>query len=224
MKRWPTPAQLARAPNAHVLEAWSGLGYNRRALALRAAAEQIVVDHDGRVPRDVGALELLPGVGPYTARAVAASAFGTPVAPLDVNVRRVLSRVLGQETDLQAKADALVSRGQPRRWLDAVMDLGAIVCRPVPACGDCPVRSVCASAGQVRGASARGPGSGQAFNATTRWLRGRLLSLAVAASGGWTPVPSSLGDHQPGAVARAVEALRREGFIDVDGPRMRVRE
>ena len=95
IERWPTPADLAAAGTHELLAAWAGLGYNRRALALREAARAIVADHGGRVPATVEALERLPGVGPYTARAVAAAAFGVPVAPLDVNTRRVVSRVLG---------------------------------------------------------------------------------------------------------------------------------
>ena len=93
--RWPTPADLAEAGTHELLAAWAGLGYNRRALALRECARTIVADHGGRVPATVAELDALPGIGPYTARAVAASAFGVPVAPLDVNVRRVVSRLLG---------------------------------------------------------------------------------------------------------------------------------
>ena len=94
--RWPEPRGLAAAETRDLLRAWAGLGYNRRALALREAARTIVREHGGRVPGTVAELERLPGVGPYTARAVAASAFGVPVAPLDVNVRRVVGRVVGE--------------------------------------------------------------------------------------------------------------------------------
>jgi len=93
--RWSEPSGLAAADTRDLLRAWAGLGYNRRALALREAARTIVREHGGRVPGTVLELERLPGVGPYTARAVAASAFGVPVAPLDVNVRRVVGRVVG---------------------------------------------------------------------------------------------------------------------------------
>ena len=92
---WPSPDRLGEAPTRDLLAAWSGLGYNRRALALREAARRIRDEHDGEVPRGVEELEALPGIGPYTARAIAATAFGTAVAPLDVNVRRVVSRVTG---------------------------------------------------------------------------------------------------------------------------------
>ena len=120
--RWPTPVDLAGAGTHELLAAWSGLGYNRRALALRECARTIVADHGGRVPATIAQLESLPGIGPYTARAVAAAAFGVPVAPLDVNVRRVVARLLGVSpfsTGLQAAADALVSRDQPGRYHEA---------------------------------------------------------------------------------------------------------
>ena len=93
MEQFPTVHVLASAPPADVLRQWSGLGYNRRALNLQRAARAIVEQHGGRVPDDLAALEALPGVGPYTARAVAAIAFGRPVGPVDTNVRRVLGRV-----------------------------------------------------------------------------------------------------------------------------------
>ena len=153
VERWPTPADLAEAGTHELLAAWSGLGYNRRALALRECARTIVANNDGCVPATVAELESLPGIGPYTARAVAASAFGVPVAPLDVNVRRVVARLLGvpsSSAGLQAAADALVSRDQPGRWLDAVMDLASATCSPrAPSCETCPLATLCASRGIV---------------------------------------------------------------------------
>ena len=158
--RWPTPADLADAGTHDLLAAWAGLGYNRRALALRDAARTIVTDHGGRVPASVARLDALPGIGPYTARAVAATAFGIPVAPLDVNVRRVICRVLGRPPDapgLQATADDLVSRRQSRRWVDAVMDLASATCTSrAPACDRCPLATLCASRGMVAAARAEG--------------------------------------------------------------------
>src|SRR6187200_2735821 len=142
--RWPTPADLAEAGTHELLAAWAGLGYNRRALALRECARRIVADHGGRVPATVAELDSLPGIGPYTARAV---------APLDVNVRRVVARLLGipsSSSELQAAADDLVSRAQPGRWLDAVMDLASGTCTPrAPSCGACPLATLCASKGLV---------------------------------------------------------------------------
>lgn len=220
---WPTPASLADAPTPELLAAWAGLGYNRRALALREAARAICVDHGGRVPRRVAALESLPGIGAYTARAIAATAFQVPVAPLDVNVRRVLGRVLGPMPPgrLQDAGDAVVARTAPRRWLDAMTDLAAIVCRPQPACPGCPLLDLCAT----RGPGDR-PSSGRAappFPTTNRWLRGRVLTLArEAAPGAWVRLPTELGHHGREAVVRAATELARDGFLEVRGHAIRI--
>ncbi|TAL10330.1 MAG: A/G-specific adenine glycosylase, partial [Chloroflexota bacterium] len=150
MHEFPTAHALAAASPAAVLRAWRGLGYNRRAIALRRAAIEIVRDHDGQVPPDLAALERLPGVGPYTARAVAALAFGMPVGAVDVNVRRVLNRAIGgsldalSPRDLQSVADASVPADRPGEWTHALMDIGATFCKPrEPRCADCPARVAC---------------------------------------------------------------------------------
>ena len=177
MDRFPTPAALASAPAGVVSRAWPGLGYNRRAIDLQRAARAIVAA-GGCVPDDVEALLSLPGVGPYTARAVAAIAFGRPVGAVDVNVRRVVGRLIGADPSrvrpdaaqartggartnqaataaregatIQAAADALVDPTRAGDWTHALMDLGATVCRPArPACDTCPVTTWCAFAGRV---------------------------------------------------------------------------
>jgi A/G-specific adenine glycosylase len=151
LERFPTPHALAEASPADVLRAWSGLGYNRRAISLRLAARAIVAEHAGRVPSGITDLESLPGVGPYTSRAVAALAFGLPVAAVDTNVHRFVSRSLGRTmtaSELQAAADGLVARHDPATWTHASMELGATVCRPKrPDCHVCPLQRWCASAG-----------------------------------------------------------------------------
>jgi A/G-specific adenine glycosylase len=225
--RWPTPGALAGAGTHELLAAWAGLGYNRRALALREAARAIVADHGGRVPSTVATLESLPGIGPYTARAVAATAFGRPVAPLDVNVRRVISRVLGvspSSTTLQADADALVSRAEPGRWLDAVMDLASGTCTArAPRCHACPLAAVCASRGLVVVFEPRTPAL--PFPATTRWLRGRIVAAVTEAPGGaWVPLPERLGEHDAEAIGTAARGLEREGFLDLRAGEARVRQ
>jgi A/G-specific adenine glycosylase len=218
MARWPEPAALAAAGTRDLLQAWAGLGYNRRALALREAARTIVRDHDGQVPRGVEALESLPGIGPYTARAVAASAFGVPVAPLDVNVRRVVGRVIGgvpPPREFQAVADELVARRDPRDWLDAVMDLAATVCTPrAPNCTACPLRRLCATRGaEAPTGSDRAPAT--RFEATNRWLRGRLLAaIREAPAGTWVEAPEQLGEHDAAAVRAALRGLERDGFLE----------
>jgi A/G-specific adenine glycosylase len=226
--RWPTPAALADAGTHELLAAWAGLGYNRRALALRECACTIVASHGGRVPSTVVELEALPGIGPYTARAVAATAYGVPVAALDVNVRRVVSRVLGvapSSAGLQEAADGLVSRSQPRRWLDAVMDLASGTCTPrAPACASCPLAGLCASRGLAVAVEPKG-GDPVPFPKTTRWLRGRLVAAVTAVPAGrWVALPEQMGDHDSEAIVAAVRGLEREGFLDVRGSEARVRQ
>jgi len=150
LDRFPTAAALASAPPATVLAEWNGLGYNRRALALRDAAA--IVARDGW-PRDVAGLERLPGVGPYTARAVASLAFGTPVGVVDTNVRRWLLRrfrIADEPRALQQLSDALArpgaGDGRAADWTHASMELGAGICRArAPRCGACPVARSCPS-------------------------------------------------------------------------------
>ncbi len=215
---FPTPTALAAAPLKDVVRAWSGLGYNRRGAALRDAARVIVEEHDGRVPSTVAELDALPGVGPYTARATAAIAFRVPVAAVDVNVRRVVERLAGEPlapAETQRRADALVDRDRPDLWTHAVMDLAATVCRRrLPRCAACPLASGCASRG-TPGEEPRPRGTGPSFEATRRWLRGRLLAEAAAAEG-WHAVDGPRGSHDPAAVRDAVEALARDGLLEVD--------
>ena len=233
--RWPTVHALAAAPVADVLRAWSGLGYNRRALGLHRAARAIVVEHLGVVPSRVDDLEALPGVGPYTARAVAAIAFRVPVGAVDTNVRRVLGRMAAGGPDafttgeMQALADAVVPPDRPDAWTHALMDLGAGPCRPVrPRCADCPVVAWCrypagerpaidAAAG---GAHARRSQSGRtsepAFPTTRRWLRGRIMARARdSEDGAWVSYPDAIGGHPAHAVREAVMALAAEGLLEV---------
>jgi A/G-specific adenine glycosylase len=231
MGRFPTPASLASAPTGDVIRAWRGLGYNRRAIDLQRAARAIV-EAGGGVPGDVTTLEALPGIGPYTARAVAAIAFGRPVGAVDVNVWRVLGRLLGtgagpvSPRELQAAADALVDPARTADWTHAVMDLGATICRRVrPACAECPLRAWCAFAsGAVPTASAepRRPAPEARrpvpFAATTRWLRGRIVErLCSAPPGTSVAFHGPLGVHPPAAVSAALAALAVEGLVELDG-------
>ncbi len=229
MQRYPTPAALAAASTADVLRAWSGLGYNRRAVNLQRAAMLIQAEHAGRVPADVKALEGLPGVGPYTARAVAAIAFGSPVAAVDTNVRRVITRTVGaplSSREIQALADALVPADDPATWTHASMELGATVCTAHrPSCQTCPVSAWCASAGQVapvprpvqrrdgaRAGSVRTPIL--PFERTTRWLRGRIVErLRHLDDGSWARLPNAIGVHGETEIAAAVAGLERDGLL-----------
>jgi len=159
LRRFPTLARLAAAPIDDVLAAWSGLGYYRRARHLHAAARLVVERHGGRLPDDPAALRALPGVGRYTAGAIASIAFGRPEPILDGNVARVLARHLGERRDprlapvsarLWGEAAALVAAAdRPGDLNEALMELGALVCLPAaPDCPRCPLTRTCAARAQ----------------------------------------------------------------------------
>ncbi|HET9442365.1 MAG TPA: A/G-specific adenine glycosylase, partial [Acidimicrobiales bacterium] len=148
LSRFPTPAACAAAAVGDVVREWAGLGYYRRAVSLHRAATACVEHHGGTLPDSLDGLLALPGIGPYTARAVLAFAHGRDVGVLDTNAARVLARLHGRRlgrAEAQRAADALVPPGQGWAWNQAVLDLGATVCvRPVPRCDGCPVRAACA--------------------------------------------------------------------------------
>jgi A/G-specific adenine glycosylase len=236
VERFPSFEALAEATPADVVGAWRGLGYNRRALNLRRSARVVVADHGGRLPDEIATLERLPGVGPYTARAVAATAFGVAVGAVDTNVRRVLGRLLGGQAVpgprlLQSTADALVAPADPAGWTHAVMDLGATICTPrTPRCQECPLMNWCRFAAErgsstsssvARPAEARRPAtaprrSSVAFNSTTRWLRGRIIDvLRDADEGAWVAFEDPIGEHSPQVIAAALSTLAGEDLVEL---------
>ena len=154
LKRFPTVASLATASQADVLTEWSGLGYYRRARMLHCAAQTVGAEHSGGLPRSSLDLRKLPGIGRYTANAIASIAFGEPVAVVDGNVERVLTRVLGKRLrgeKLWTAATGLLDRREPGDFNQAMMELGATVCVPgVPSCSKCPIQRSCASRGMKR--------------------------------------------------------------------------
>jgi A/G-specific adenine glycosylase len=199
---FPDAGALAAAPAAEVLAQWSGLGYNRRALALQRAAA--VVAERGW-PEDLTAL---PGVGAYTAAAVASFAWGAQAAAVDTNVRRVIWRHDGAEhapRALAARAAELLPAGHAAPFNQAMMELGATVCRPRrPECGGCPVRAGCASEGRVPAAPPQRAARRERFEATDRWARGRIVAALVAGE----PPPALA----PARRARAEAGLLRDGL------------
>ncbi|HEX7951298.1 MAG TPA: A/G-specific adenine glycosylase [Candidatus Limnocylindrales bacterium] len=226
MASYPTPAALAAASAADALRAWRGLGYNRRAIALQRAAGAIVDEHGGMVPADLEALRRLPGIGPYSARAVAALAFGRRVGAVDTNVRRVLGRAFFDELPdapaLQELADAMVPRQRPGLWTHALMDIGATLCRiRAPRCDACPLRSSCVHAATpALPAAMKRPGPvarrEPAFAASSRWLRGRILDrLRDLDDGAWLAFGEGIGGHDTAAVAAALRNLAGEGLLEV---------
>ena len=224
MDRWPTPAALAAASPAEVIRAWGKLGYPRRALRLRETAVALVARHDGAVPADVAALEALPGVGTYTARAVACFGHGQPQPVVDTNVRRVVARLVhgraeagtARASDL-ADVAALAPAGRDRacRFSVAAMELGALVCvARTPRCPVCPVRERCAWRLAGCPAADGPPRRVQRFAGTDRQVRGRLLDVLRAAPG---PVAASLLDDawdDAAQRARCLDSLLTDGLVE----------
>jgi len=197
MLRWPAPAALAAEPAGEAVRAWGRLGYPRRALRLHAAATAMVERHDGVVPAHPEQLQALPGVGTYTAAAVAAFAFGVRVPVVDTNVRRVQARAVtgaphAAPSLTRAESDLATTLlptepERARRWNVAVMELGALVCTArSPRCQECPVVGSCAWVLAGRPAYDGPPRRGQAWAGTDRQVRGRLLQVLREAAD-WVP-------------------------------------
>lgn len=201
LQRFPTIESLAAASRADVISAWQGLGYNRRALNLKRAAEMIVRDHGGRVPREVAQLETLPGIGPYTARAVASFAFQVQVPVVDTNVRRVLSNWVGRDLTLGETWDLarrILPQGKASDWNGALMDYGALVQRATPR---------------------RTERASQPFVTTNRFWRGRIVD-ALRANPQSTmaqlvdALPYPNRDEE--RIRHLVSALHDEGMVTYD--------
>ena len=229
---YPDPAACAAAPLEEVLRAWTGQGYPRRARNLRRTAQLVVADHGGRVPDDLTGLLALPGIGPYTARAVLAFAFERDVAVVDTNTGRVLARRAGERLTparAQELADAWVPAGHGWAWNQGLLDLGALRCRPTgPHCTGCPVRRTCAwararwpdpdPASRSAGVSVRqAPFAGSVRQARGRLLRaladGPVSLAAVATVVGW----AERDDTEVGAV---VDSLLADGLVHRRGRRL----
>lgn len=206
LARWPTAADLAAASQAEVVGAWVGLGYNSRAVRLRAACAAVV--RDGW-PTTAAGLRALPGVGPYTAAAVASFAFHEPVAAVDTNVRRIAERIGVGSPQAFLPADG----ARAARWNQAAMELGAVVCRArAPACEACPAAQGCASAHRVVVARRSAPGSRVRFEETDRYVRGRVVRALAEGR----PLPVDVGADR---LSRAIAGLRRDGLVARgDGP------
>lgn len=224
LERWPTPAALAAAEPGAAVRAWGRLGYPRRALRLHAAATAMVRDHAGQVPSDLAALRALPGVGEYTAAAIASFAFGQRHAVLDTNVRRVLARLdAGRAGPSPALTVAERKRAEEwlpddpataARWAVAAMELGAQLCTATaPDCDACPVAVHCRwlRAGRPDNAPLR---RAQAYTGTDRQARGALLAVLREAT---APVPRTellaAWPIDPQQGVRALESLLDDGLV-----------
>jgi A/G-specific adenine glycosylase len=230
LERFPTAAACAEATLGDVLRLWAGLGYNRRATNLHGCAVAITGRHGGRVPDDLEALLRLPGVGPYTARAVLAFAFEADVGVVDTNAARVLARRAGRRMrprEAQDLADDLVPGGLSWSWNQAMMDLGAQVCRARdPRCTDCPLSSGCTwwTGGRVGDDPAVGSagvtGPQSRFEGSDRQGRGRLVEALRHGPVDERDLVTVMGwPGEPERASRVAQTLVSDGLAVCDGAR-----
>ncbi len=238
LRRFPTFESLAEAPAADVIREWAGMGYNRRALNLQRAAQAVVERHGGELPTDPGALRALPGVGEYTANALACFALGQQTAVVDTNVRRVLGRVFHWPSTPSDRESADTARhvlpeGQAWSWNQALMDLGATVCTSRrPTCLLCPLRELCRAAGAfeaepaviAEGRAAYRPKT-ERFEGSSRYYRGRVVAhlrgLATGESCGvddlGAAVKADYADADAAWLRGLLEGLARDGLVALHG-------
>ncbi|HZT13218.1 MAG TPA: A/G-specific adenine glycosylase [Candidatus Baltobacteraceae bacterium] len=238
--RFPDLGSLASASTADVVRAWKGLGYNSRAVRLKQIAGAVVERFGGRIPRDEPALQELPGIGTYTARAIMAFAFELRAAAVDTNLRRVLHRVLygvehpprASDAELEALASDFVPSAQSHDWNSALMDLGAAICTArAPKCLICPLSQVCAAypidgaaLERARSSNGRGRPRQPPFEQTTRFARGRIVDrlreLAPGARISLLDLHRDLGPSTGrGAdeIRRIAGELQRDGVVEIHG-------
>jgi A/G-specific adenine glycosylase len=233
LARFPTPPVCAAGPLGEVLRLWTGLGYNRRAVNLHRCARAVADRHGGVLPADLAALVALPGIGPYTARAVLAFAFEHDVGVVDTNVGRVLARWEGRPlrvTEAQAQADDLVPPGRAWAWNQAVMELGGTVClRRRPRCASCPVRRSCAWA--AAGLAPPDPADGSAgvaagqarFEGSDRQGRGRLVEALCRGPVAVDDLPTVMDwPDDPARADRVAVGLLDDGLAVRDGAVLRL--
>ncbi|GAC1306948.1 MAG: A/G-specific adenine glycosylase [Vulcanimicrobiaceae bacterium] len=248
--RWPSFAPLADASQADVVRAWAGLGYNSRAIRLHRLARTVREHYGGHLPEDEATLRSLPGIGAYTARAIRAFAFDADVVALDTNIRRIVHRThfglewppLASVPELDSVASALVPRGGGYAFNSALMDLGATLCSArAPKCLLCPLQASCAAAPIDAGALARAaaryapvrpPQARLPFEATTRYVRGRVIErLRALGPGEAITLPTLAREldaqlvpahREPAAFAAIVAGLERDGFVERTADRIRL--
>lgn len=239
--RFPDFESLANASTADVLRLWQGLGYNSRAVRLKALAELVVQRHRGSMPSGETELRALPGVGPYTVAAVRAFAFNIADAAIDTNVRRVVHRLLHgveypaavPERTLDRDAHALVPRGRSHDWNSALMDLGSQICTArAPRCLICPLLQSCAAApvdaaqleaARIQSGAARSPQERLPFKETSRYARGRIVDrLRCLPPGQRISLLDLQREMTPHintgtTFAGLIQALRNDGLLEADG-------
>lgn len=227
LDRFPLVSVCADAPRAAVIEEWQGLGYNRRAVSLHRAAILIRDEHDGVLPATLAELQSLPGIGPYTSRAVLAFAHEQDVGVVDTNIGRVLARAHGRTlgaAEAQRLADGHVPNGLGWEWNQALMEVGARVCRPVPTCAMCPVATSCRwlRAGRPEPDPASGSASVSVpqspFEGSDRQGRGRLVDALRSGPVSDDEVPMVMGwPDDPIRAERVARSLELDGLAVRDG-------
>jgi A/G-specific adenine glycosylase len=225
MRRWPAPSDLAASPVGEAVRAWGRLGYPRRALRLHGAATAIVREHGGTVPDDLAALRALPGVGDYTAAAIASFAFGQRHVVLDTNVRRVVARactgVAFAPTTIRSSERELARSLLPEdaskaaRWAVASMELGALVCTATaPRCGVCPIAAACAWRLAGRPAYDGPKRRDQAWAGSDRQCRGRLMAVLRETPGPVARTALEAAWPEPTQRERCLDGLVADGLVE----------
>ena len=227
LKRFPSLKSLASSSAASVIRQWSGMGYNNRAVRLRSLAAAVLRDHRGRIPEDIGELRKLPGVGKYTAHAVACFAFGRPVPVVDTNISRVLGRVFrGTKLDEWALAASILPDRNAYEWNQSLMELGATVCTSArPRCEDCPISDLCPSAfrsfRRIRGPQRKEPGRN---GVPDRIYRGRIVEALrkhPGRSAGFTLIGRQIKTDFSGRdrtwLLKLLGGLEKDGLIQRSG-------
>lgn len=238
LERFPTLQALAEAPTAEVIRTWSGLGYNRRAVNLQRTAQAVLERHGGEMPRDLAELRALPGIGPYTAGAIACFAYEQDVGFFDTNIRRVLHRLfygpewpqpLATPREIQALADALVPVSEGYDWNQALMQFGGAQCTARrPACLTCPLQSYCRAFPEIQTVIANLPKGTrikkeESFAGSSRFYRGRVIEALRNLPDGEAINLEALGpqvrdDFKPAHLPwlhELVQGLSRDGLAQI---------
>ncbi len=243
LSHFTSPSELAAASQPQILRLWQGLGYNRRAINLHRAMKAIATDHNNTVPNNYEQLLDLPGVGPYTAKAVLVFAYEEPYSAIDVNVSRVITRLYSRTTkhetllpikQVEEIADSILPKKQVRAWHEALMDLGAMICiKRAPKCNSCPLKEVCPSTGLgTKQRKDKIPANRTVeklyFEHPKRIWRGRVLKYisnnsgaSRQAIGAYLRKNFNLNPAQSTTILSLVlPELKEEGFIQIMGRRI----
>lgn len=227
LKRFPTISALARASRADVIRAWSGLGYNRRAIHLHKAAQIIRKEYKGRIPQDAECLRSLPGIGPYTANAILSFSFHRRVAAVDTNQQRVVGRffvgVQAKQKAVERISSELIPQEHGDVWNHALMDFGALVCRSSPRCAECPLRQGCRAYPAVL-KPRKQKRSAERFFGSDRYIRGRIIEKLRQMKKGkmlsYEMLISelrALPSFRSARINRVLRGLGEEGFLESRG-------